>query len=61
MDSSLFEWVLNIPSVVAGFGSWLTNPIYPPYIDISPLGLFGLGGVGVIIAIIGVHVVRLFI
>lgn len=61
MFETLFKWLLDIPQVIAQFGSWLTNPIYPPYITISPLALFGIGGGSVIIVLIGVHVVRLFI
>ena len=61
MEEGLFNWVLNIPQVVAQFGSWLVNPIYDPYITLSPLALLGISGVSVIIAIIGIHVVRLFV
>lgn len=61
MEEGLFNWVLNIPQVVAQFGSWLVNPIYDPYITLSPLALLGISGVSVIVAIIGIHVVRLFV
>lgn len=61
MAETLFNWLLNIPQYVASFGSWLTSDMLIGSWSISPLGLFGLGGVAVLIGIIGVHVVRLFI
>ena len=61
MVNELFSWLLDIPRVIAQFGSWLTSPLYPPYISISPLALFGISGFSVLIFIIGLHVVRLFI
>lgn len=61
MDSALFDWVLNIPYVMAEFTKWLTEPLAPPYISLSPLALFGIGGVGVLTTIIVVHIVKLFL
>lgn len=62
MYQQLIDWVLNIPQVVASFGSWLIEPIKEGYFNnVSPLGLFSIAGVSIIIAIIGVHVVRLFV
>jgi len=53
---NLFNFLLNIISIIASFGSWLTTPL--EYINISPLALFSVGGITIII---GVHLVRLFI
>ena len=61
MDRTLFEWLMNIPVVISNFGNWLVSPIYQPYITLSPLELLGIGGITTIIAIIGVHIVRLFV
>lgn len=61
MSNTIFDWLLQIPQTIAGFGNWLISPISEQYLNISPLGLLGIGGVGVIITLIGVHVVRLFI
>lgn len=61
MVNELFNWLLEIPQVIAGFGSWLMSPLYEPYIKLSPLALLGVGGISTIIIIIGVHVVRLFV
>lgn len=60
MENTLYNWLLNIPQTIAGFGNWLVKPIGNG-IDISPLGLLGVGGISVLIVIIGVHVVKLFI
>lgn len=56
---NLFQWMLDIPLVVAEFGNWLTEPLQ--VINISPLALLGIAGVSVIITIIGIHIVRLFV
>ena len=57
----LFNWLLEIPQTLAEFGNWLNTPIYDPYINISPLGLLGIGGISFIIALIIIHVIKLFI
>ena len=59
METELFNWLLDIPTTIAGFGSWLTTPL--DVINISPLGLLGVAGVTTIIIIIAVHIVKLFI
>lgn len=59
MEKTLFDLLLNIPSYVATFTDWLMQPL--PYVNISPLGLFGIGGGAVIIAIIGFHLLHLVI
>lgn len=61
MADSLFNWLLGIPQTIASFGEWLTTPLKEGYIDISPLALFSVAGVSIIVVIIGVHIVRLFI
>lgn len=60
MAQDLFNWVLSIPQTIAGFTDWLVTPIGHG-IDLSPLMLLSLGGVGIVIFIIGLHVVRLFV
>lgn len=61
MEQTIFNWLLEIPQTVANFGNWLVSPIDERLLNISPLGLFGIGGGAVIIALIGIHIVRLFI
>ena len=61
MTTELFNWLLQIPQALAEFGNWLTNPLYAPYITMSPLELLGVAGVSVIIGIIVIHIVRLFV
>lgn len=61
MAERLFQFLLDIPLTIAQFGSWLTSELTIGSWHISPLGLFSIGGVAVIIGIIGVHIVRLFI
>lgn len=60
MEQTLFDFALQIPQTLASFGNWLITPISPQFLNISPLGLLGVGGVGFIISIIAIHVVRLF-
>lgn len=61
MYQELVKFLLEIPKTLAEFGNWLVNPLFPPHINVSPLALLGIAGVGVIITIIGVHIVRLFV
>lgn len=61
MYQELYNWVLEIPQTLAQFGTWLTEPIKPGLIDLSPLALLGIGGVSVLIGLIVVHVVKLFV
>ena len=61
MDKTLFDWLLGIPQYIASFAGWLTTDLQIGSWSISPLGLFGLSGVAVLIGIIGVHIVRLFV
>ena len=61
ISTDLFQWVLEIPSSVAQFTDWLTEPINDLYLPLSPLELLGLGGVTFIIVLIVIHVIKLFI
>ena len=61
MSEILFEWLLNIPQYLGEFSSWLTSPINEKYINISPLGLFTIGGSAILLSIITIHVLRLFL
>lgn len=60
MVNELVNFLLGIPQAVASFGSWLTTPLGNG-LNISPLALFGVGGVSVITGIIAIHIVRLFL
>lgn len=53
---TLFNFLLNIIQVVASFGQWLITPL--EHINMSPLALFSVAGISIII---GIHLVRLFI
>lgn len=61
MVQQLYDFLLEIPQAVSKFGEWLTQPLYEPYIKLSPIALLGLSGTAVLIGIIAVHVVRLFV
>lgn len=61
MENTLFEFLLDIPRVIANFSGWLVSPISERYLNISPLGLLGVGGFSILVGIIIVHVVKLFI
>lgn len=61
MFNELFEFLLNIPQTLSQFGSWLITPLNEQWLNISPLGLLGVGGIGFIIVIITTHIIKLFI
>lgn len=61
MTQELMDFMLEIPFTLAKFGNWLVTPLDPTYLNISPLGLLGVTGVGIIIFLIATHVVKLFI
>lgn len=61
MINSLYNFLLEIPQAIAKFGEWLTQPLYEPYIQLSPIALLGVSGTAMLITIIGVHIVRLFV
>ena len=61
MEEQLFNFLMEIPQAVANMTSWLTSPISEKYLNISPLGLFGVAGTTLIITLIVVHIVRLFV
>ena len=56
MAQQLFSWTLNIINVLGSFGNWLITPL--DYINMSPLSLFSLGGITLLL---GIHLIRLFI
>lgn len=53
---NIFKWLLDLPRMFGEFGEWLNTPL--DYIGLTPLALFGIGG---LTAVIGVKVVRLFV
>lgn len=61
MVEKLIQFILEIPQAVAKMGTWLTTPISERYLNISPLGLLGVGGTALLIGLIVVHVVKLFL
>ena len=55
MDRTLFNWILSLPGEFAKFGSWLTTPL--PNLNISPLAIFGLTGLTIIVGFLIVRLV----
>lgn len=43
----LINWVINLPLAFSTFLAWLTTPL--PYINISPLSIFSLGGISLLV------------
>lgn len=56
MYETLSQWLIKLPELFAEFGGWLTSPL--PYLNVSPLVLFGIGGVG---ALLGFKIFRLVV
>lgn len=56
MVDRLFSWLLEIPVILAQFTNWIIQPL--PVINISPLALLSVGGIGLLIAF---HLTRLII
>lgn len=56
MNNELFNFLLNIPLTLSEFGAWLVEPL--PYVNMSPLALFGLSGITLLL---GIHLLRLFV
>lgn len=56
MVMRLLEWLLTIPQILAQFTSWIIQPL--PVINLSPLALISVGGIGLLIAW---HLTRLII
>lgn len=52
---NLWNWVINLPLVFTEFLSWLTVDL--PYINMSPLALFSVGGLTIIIGFLLVRLV----
>lgn len=61
MTQELIDFLLEIPFTLSKFGNWLVTPLDSTYLNISPLGLLGVAGVGIVITLIGVHIVKLFL
>lgn len=61
MPQVFFDLLSGVPQAVANFGDWLITPINEEFLNISPIGLLGIGGTTFIVAIIGIHLVRLFV
>lgn len=60
MDSvvtNLFNFLFDIPSVVAQFGKWLFSPIGNG-IDLPPIAIFGIAGFTFIFALHVIHLVN---
>lgn len=60
MEQEIFKTIINIPQMIAQFASWFVTPLSDK-INISPLGLLSIAGASVIIALVGIHIVRLFV
>ena len=61
MEQTLFDFILNIPLFLSKLGSWLVSPINERFLNISPLALFGVGGVSIFLGIITIHIIKLFV
>lgn len=61
MVEKLFELLLQIPQTLANLGNWLISPLNERFLNISPIALLGIGGTTFIIALITIHIVKLFI
>lgn len=56
MTDRLLNWLLTIPQILAQFTNWIIQPL--PVINLSPLALISVGGIGLLIAW---HLTRLII
>lgn len=56
MEQNIFNWVLDIPSILSQFGSWLFTEL--PYIKMSPIAIFTIGGIGAILVLHLIHLVN---
>ena len=56
MEYTLFNWLLDLIGEFGKFGTWLTTNL--PYINVSPLAIFSVGGLSLIISAL---LVRLFV
>lgn len=56
MFETLGSWLVELPQLFAKFGEWLTDPL--PYINVSPLAVFSVAGVSVLL---GFKLVRLVV
>lgn len=56
MDSTLFNWILDVTRSLTTLGNWLISPL--PYLNVSPLGLFTPT---MLTVLIGYHALRLVV
>lgn len=61
--SAFWDWIIEIPSHLAAFGSWLTTDIAIGSLTLTPLAMVGVGAVsfiGIILTLRIVHLVSPF-
>lgn len=56
MVQSIFDFVLNVPSQLVPFTTWLFTEL--PYVKIAPISLFGMAGFTVILVFHLIHLVN---
>lgn len=56
MIVNIFNFILQIPSRLAPFGSWIFEKL--DYINISPIEIFALGGFVIILTLHLIHLVN---
>lgn len=54
MEQNIFNWVISIPRVLSQFTSWLFTKL--PYINLTPISIFTLTGISVILVF---HLIKL--
>lgn len=55
MEKTLFQWLLDLPTIFAQFGEWLITPL--PYINIAPLAIISVAGITLIIGLLAFRLV----
>lgn len=55
MERTLFQWLLDLPTIFAQFGEWLITPL--PYINMAPLAIISVAGVTLIIGLLALRLV----
>ena len=55
MENTLFQWLFDMLGEFAKFGNWIVTPL--PYLNVSPLALFGFGGITLLIGFLLVRLV----
>lgn len=56
MYENIIDFILDVPSRLGQFSTWLFQPL--PYIDIPPLMIFSITGVGILLTF---HLIRLVV